>query len=96
MINCIYWLFHNEYIKLSWLIIEHKLRYYTFHDSIISDYEFDNLERRYLYLCEHLDLINTVCHKSYPGITAKGNGMMEIDITRPSVLLVYDKIIRRG
>jgi len=50
---------------------------------MITDDEYDTLEKEYLNLCEVLDKPNTLVHKSYCGIDVKG--MMELDMDRPSV-----------
>lgn len=83
----------KRFVKLSWELIEHKMRYYYFDYSIISDVEYDKLEQEYLQLCLDLKQPNTVVHKIYPGFEAvEGTGMMEIDMSRPSVMFVWNKI----
>lgn len=91
----------NEYTKLSWTIIEHKLIYYhpeKVHESwrmfyAISDAEFDAMQQRYLHLCERLGHANTVCHNvTEEQAMFLGSGMMEIDLSRPCVKLVLHKL----
>ena len=83
---------------LSWEIIKHKLLYYQPSKrykskfKMISDDEYDQLEREYLELCIKLDLPNTVVHKDYAGVSVRGEGMMEVDMERPSVRLVSMKL----
>jgi len=83
---------------LSWEIIKHKLLYYKPSKRYkakfkpITDEEYDRLEREYLDLCIKLDLPNTVVHKEYVGVSVKGDGMMEVDMERPSVRLVSMKL----
>lgn len=83
----------KRFVKLSWDILRYKVLYYYFYRSEISDDEYDILEQEYLKLCIKLNKENTLVHKVYPNISGyKGNGMMEIDLTRPSVQLVINKI----
>lgn len=91
----------QEFVDLSWKLIEYKIFYYQpgmVHESwfdilTIPDEQYDTLERRYLTLCVKLKHRNTVVHKKYSDITGyEGNGMMEIDINRPSVQLVTNKL----
>ena len=88
--------YYKRYIKLGWELIEHKIRYYIFSNPVISDNEYDNLELEYLKLCMKYKLENTVVHKLYPNLVVNGEGMMEVDMTRPSVQLVYNKLIGRA
>lgn len=98
----------KRWIQLGWRLIEWKIGYYypeKVHESwgdalIIEDDEFDLYTREYLELCIALDEPNTVCH-SMGGLKEdrvdllKGEGMMEVDFTRPSVKLVMKKYGRK-
>lgn len=83
----------SRHAYLSWKLIEHKILYYKPEDFTkrflqqysISDAEFDRLETEYLNLCSLLHVPNTVSHKD-------GEGMMELDWERPSVLNAYEKL----
>lgn len=95
----------DRHVFLSWKIIEHKLMYYypdkvapEHHETlVISDESYDLLEKEYLSLCCALDLPNTVVHKGNSNtpvngeMVPKGDGMMEVDFSRPSVQLVLKK-----
>lgn len=87
---------------LSWEIIKHKLLYYYPHKRYlskfkpISDDEYDAMEREYLELCVKLGRPNTVVHKEYAGIDVDySQAMMEVDLERPSVRCVQDKLFGR-
>lgn len=90
---------NRRYIWLSWRLIEWKLMYYypekvaeEFHEMLsISDDIYDQYELEYLKLCRKLNLPNTVVHKSYAGFKVMGDGMFEVDTTRPCVQLVLGK-----
>lgn len=90
----------KRHIQLSWKIIEAKILYYSpgeisesfINENLPSDADYDAMELEYLYLCRLLGLENTVVHKEHPGFKAPGKGMLEVDWTRPSVLLAYDKL----
>lgn len=96
------WKEDQEFIRLSWKLIEWKAAYYQpecVHPSRLSDVtatddEYDAAEVRYLTLCRKLDKTNTVVHKPYPGfedlITERA--MVELDETRPSVQLAMRKL----
>lgn len=83
---------NKEFAKLSWELLEHKVRYYYYDAPIITDDEYDLLEIKYLNLCKEFDQENTLVHKQYPGLTVNGQGMMEIDIDRPSVQAAIYKL----
>jgi hypothetical protein len=91
----------KEHIALSWRLIECKVAYYmpeAVHSSwgnkfVMDDGLYDQSEERYLELCRKLGLRNTIVHKGYPGFEdVPGDGMMEVDVTRPSVQLVLKKL----
>ena len=46
----------NRFIRLGWLLLEHKYRYYILNSPTISDHEFDTLEAEYRKLAEILEL----------------------------------------
>jgi len=46
----------DRFIELNWLLIEHKYRYYVMINPIITDYEFDMMEKEYRELAEELDV----------------------------------------
>lgn len=86
--------------KLSWTILEAKLLYYypekikeEYHEKLeISDAEYDALEIEYLTLCRTLGRENTLVHKVYEGFEdVAGDGMIEVDFSRPSVNCVLKK-----
>lgn len=90
----------QQLINLSWRLIEYKLMYYRpelvamehWDKLVIPDDIYDMLEKMYLRLCLELDLPNSLVHKDYPEFSnVKGEGMMEVDLNRPSVQLVLKK-----
>lgn len=91
----------KEHNALSWWLIERKVAYYmpeAVHTSwgdtfVVADDLYDQQEQRYLELCRKLGRNNTIVHKKYPGFEdVPGDGMMEVDVTRPSVQLVLKKL----
>jgi hypothetical protein len=91
----------DEFVALCWKLIEWKVAYYRpefVHRSrrkelVIDDETYDAHEQRYLTLCRELGKPNTIVHKGYPGFDdIEGPGMMEVDMTRPSVQLVLRKL----
>jgi hypothetical protein len=91
----------QRHIHLSWEIIKYKLLYYQpskrYKEKFrpISDDEYDAMELEYLNLCLALNKPNTVVHKDYAGLKVTGDGMMEVDLSRPSVQLVLDRLYGR-
>jgi hypothetical protein len=90
-----------EHTKLCWKLIEWKVAYYKpeyVHSSRRKDVEvpddiYDEAEQRYLTLCRELHKPNTIVHKGHPGFEdVPGDGMMEVDLARPSVQLVLHKL----
>jgi hypothetical protein len=91
----------REYVKLCWWLIERKVAYYKpelvhaswKHILDCSDDDYDAAEQRYLTLCRELKLWNMIVHKKYPGFEdVPGDGMMEVDETRPGIQLVIGKL----
>jgi hypothetical protein len=92
----------QEFIALSWRLIEWKVAYYKGDlvnparraDYEVSDDEYDAAEVRYLTLCRKLNRRNTIVHKGWPGFEDVGteHAMMEVDESRPSVRLVIAKL----
>lgn len=92
-----------RWIRLAYMLIEHKIMYYYpelikegYRPGLtISDDTYDELEIEYLSLCKKLNASNTVVHKSYPGleigVDVRGEGMLEVDFSRPVVHLVMRK-----
>lgn len=89
---------------LSWRLLAHKLMYYypeKVHPSWqkeldISDADYDALEQEYLRLCIKLGKPNTVAGQStVDGETVSGDGMTQLDLSRPSVSLVLFKHSKR-
>ncbi len=71
-----------EFLKLSWFLLEAKVRYYLYPEiDNISDAEYDKKERRYLSLCKQLYRLNTI------------QSMVGIDQTRPSVQAAINKVM---
>jgi hypothetical protein len=90
-----------EHITLGWWLLERKVAYYmpeAVHTSwgdrfVTPDDLYDQQEKRYLELCREHGKENTIVHKGYPGFEdVPGSGMMEVDVTRPSVQLVLKKL----
>ena len=73
----------KEFIKLGWVILEHRIRYYHMDMPIIADAEYDILERSYLRECETRGVEASACR-------------VGIDMNRPSVRCAYNKIILGG
>jgi hypothetical protein len=91
----------REHTALCWWLIERKVAYYmpeAVHTSwgahfVVADDLYDQAEKRYLTLCRELGHRNTIVHKGHPGFEdVPGDGMMEVDDTRPSVQLVLRKL----
>ncbi len=81
----------QETIKLGWELIEHKIRYYEFAEPIIGDVDYDMLERQYTLSCIEHDIENTIsCQHNNP---TYWKGMIGCDMKRPSVQMVYDKLM---
>jgi hypothetical protein len=60
---------------------------------VVADALYDQAEQRYLTLCRELGHRNTIVHKGHPGFEdVPGDGMMEVDVRRPSVQLVLKKL----
>lgn len=71
---------HQRYVLLGWQILEHKCRYYVFHSPIITDYEYDMLEREYDGLAAEL------------GLPASASDMVDFDVKRPACHRVLEKL----
>lgn len=69
----------ERHIQLSWLLLEHKYRYYVKDAPIIQDYEYDLLEKEYDTLCDKLNLPKAV------------SDMVGFDESRPSCQSVITK-----
>lgn len=67
--------------KLSWVLLEHKFRYYILCAPIIEDYEYDMLEKEYETLCDKLKTPNSV------------SNMVDFDTSRPSCKLIMEKLM---
>jgi hypothetical protein len=94
----------QKHIQLSWELIGYKLMYYfpelvheSWHKTLdIPDSEYDEKEREYLRLCLELGYKNTVAGQtSVDGKEVDGEGMTELDTSRPSVSLAKHKYSRR-
>ncbi len=86
---------HLEFCKLSWQILEAKIKYYLTPEFVtINDTDYDSMEIQYLTYCRDTGTINTLVHKMYPGMEDMdySHAMMEIDESRPSVQLAMSKI----
>ena len=70
----------KRFIKLGWLLMEHKFRYYRLDSPIVEDHEYDKLEREYDNLAKELGLPPTAVD------------MVGFDQNRPSGALVADKV----
>ena len=74
----------KEFIKLSWSLLEAKIRYYTLPWTVtMSDSEYDILEKEYVSYCISNGKPNTI------------QSMVGVDQTRPSVKLAIDRIMNR-
>lgn len=92
----------QEFVALSWRLIEWKVAYYKpeavhssrYGDYTVSDDAYDAAEVRYLTLCRELGKPNTIVHKGWPGFEdlIGPHTMMEVDTSRPSVQLVMAKL----
>jgi hypothetical protein len=94
----------QKFIQLSWDLIGYKLFYYhpeLVHDSWkskldIPDSTYDEKEKDYLRLCLKLEKENTVAGQTkVDGRTVPGEGMTELDDSRPSVSLAKFKYSKR-
>lgn len=74
----------KRFIKLGWLILEAKFRYYVLDDPILSDGEYDRLEREYSELGKRL------------GYDMDALYMVDFDRTRPACILTADKVQGRN
>jgi len=73
--------------------------YYNKHSSWrglprISDTEYDLMEQEYLQLCKELGEVNSLVHKIYPAYENMdySNAMFEVNMSRPSVKMAWDKL----
>ncbi len=98
----------RRFIELTYMIIEHKIMYYNaeliapgYRPGLeIDDHSYDALEKEYLRLCLKLKYPNTIVHHGYADINngedVPGDGMMEVDYTRPVVHLILRKYGIKG
>jgi hypothetical protein len=96
---------YKRHVHLSWKILENKIMYYQprelsekfINANLIPDEQYDALEIEYLTLCHILKVPNTLVHKEYPNLPkVDGAGMMEVDWSRPSVMMVYDTLMKKS
>lgn len=74
----------QRFIDISWKLIEAKILYYKFPCCVIlSDSEYDSLEKEYLTLCKELKEPNTV------------QSMVGVDMSKPSVQTALVKLIKQ-
>jgi len=73
----------KRFIKLGWLLIESKYRYYKMDDPTLEDSEYDRLEKEYDELAKKLGQIPTA------------SDMVGFDQNRPSSALASDKVLGR-
>jgi NAD-dependent DNA ligase len=71
---------YERFVQLSWQILEHKCYYYVLSKPIISDYEYDLLEKEYEALADKLKLPRSA------------SDMVDFDANRPSCQRVMEKI----
>lgn len=72
----------KSFEKLSWELLRYKVAYYCFDTTLVADATYDKLEREYVKLCKKLKKPNTI------------QSMVGVDLNRPSVMLVRDKLKR--
>ncbi len=70
----------RRHIRLSWELIEHKVRYYVWAAPVIEDHEYDALEDEYRALCLEL------------GLPATAADMVGADESRAAVRLVLKNL----
>lgn len=70
----------NRFIKLGWLILEAKYRYYIRDAPLLEDHEYDTMEREYDELAKKL------------GLPPSATDMVGFDTKRPSCILVAEKV----
>lgn len=70
----------QRFIQLSWIILEHKYRYYILDKPIIQDYDYDKLEKEYEALADELKL------------EPSASNMVGFDLDRPSCQSVVKKL----
>lgn len=70
----------KRFQELGWQVLEHKCRYYVFMRPIISDFEYDMIEKEYDALAKEL------------GVPPTASDMVDFDDSRPSCRLVLDKL----
>lgn len=71
---------HQRFVNLSWILLEHKCRYYILNKPTVQDYEYDLLEKEYDALAQELGLPNSV------------GDMVDFDTSRPACQLVMEKL----
>lgn len=69
----------NEIVKLSWEILRAKYWYYIMDEPIMSDLDYDALEKRYDALCKEA------------GVSPKASDMVGFDTSRPACWAVMAK-----
>lgn len=70
----------SRLVELSWKLLEAKCAYYVMSKSIMSDFEYDTLEKEYDSLCIELNVPNSV------------GDMVDFDTSRPACQIVMDKM----
>ena len=88
----------KEFIKLSWELLEAKVRYEYIDGDIstsMTDHEYDTKSIEYLTACRELKMPNTIIHKAHPGFEDINLAPIGIDLTKPSVDLILNKIHNR-
>ncbi len=72
----------GEFVRLGWILLEHKCRYYQFNNPSIADREYDILDIRYRKLAEQL------------GLPPSASDMVGFSLERHSCQQVFEKILR--
>lgn len=70
----------QRFLELGWQILEHKCRYYILLNQVVSDFEYDQLEREYDSLADKL------------GLPKSASDMVDFDLNRPSCKRVHEKL----
>lgn len=89
----------KEFTNLSWELLEAKVRYEYIDGEVstsMTDSEYDAKSIEYLTACRALKMPNTIIHKSHPGFDDIDLAPIGIDLTKPSVDLILNKIYGRN
>ncbi len=69
-------------VRLNWLLLEHRIRYYVLDTPVIEDLEYDKLERLFLDYCEEQKISSCL------------QTMVGADMSLPCMQQAYNKVLQ--